>query len=173
MTQDCCGVSEVEQPIGGSNPFEKVTVIASKGWSFLPSLCCLSVVFIILFSSLFHSVGGQTSLGELVAPPEDKGLGTDAEAVVCDPSRDSVQWWQVVIGQSAKSHELLQAMEEFQISNILDVRNWIGKMGKQPSHPAGSPARGCATTIMVDARSGAEEVEVQDGKEDVEAAQNW
>ena len=69
----------------------------------------------------------------------------------------------------------MQAMEEFQISNILELKNRIGKMEKQLSLLSGAPARRYPT-ITVDAspgeRGGTEEVEVRDGREDVEAARN-
>ena len=68
------------------------------------------------FSFLSHAVGEEVSLDKLVAAPEDEGAGTDAEAVVCALSRDSVQHEQAVMGQLGKSHKMMQAMEEFQVS---------------------------------------------------------
>ena len=71
----------------------------------------------------------------------------------------------------------MQAMEESQVCNALELRSQTGKVGGQLACLAGAPAQRWATTITVTASPGqsgwTEEVEVQDGREDVEAAQNW
>ena len=78
-------------------------------------------------------LGGEVNLNELLAPPEDEGLGTDASAVVHASSRDSLQCQQAVMRRLGKSHKLMQAKEEFPVSNVLNLKNCIGKIEKQLS----------------------------------------
>ena len=95
-----------------------------------------------------------SDLQNCLLTPEDEGLGTDEEAFVCAPSRDSIQCQQAVMGRLGKSHRLMQAMEEFWVSNILELKNCIGKMEKQLTRLTGAPARRCATTITAAASPG-------------------
>ena len=68
----------------------------------------------------------------------------------------------------------MQAMEEIQVCNILELKNWISKMEMQLNCLTGAPAQRSATTITVAASPGQrgqmEEVEACGGREDVEAA---
>ena len=135
---------KLEQSIGDSNPVKKVTVIASEGCS-VRVPCCSNVVFSFFVHSprlffLSCAAGGQVSLGELIAPPEDEGLGTDAESVVC-ASRDSIQHQEEVMGQLGWSHKLMQATEEFQVcSMMLELKNCVSETEKQLTSLVRAPA---------------------------------